>query len=384
MIHLQLSFRDASRAAALFFFAAVTGSSGVAATITGLGHLWRENYSRATGVSDDGTTVVGSGGAQAFRWTSAAGIVGLGDLLGGSFLSNAEAVSADGSIVVGWATSTNGQEAFRWTLSGGMVGLGDLTGSNFYSVGQGVSATGDIVVGYSNTDHTTNYMSAYRWTAGTGMQGIVRGDARGISADGTTIVGSSFAGGDQAFRWTSGGGAQLLGYLPGGVWSEAWATSSNGNVVVGYGSNGPNSYEAFRWTESTGLQGLGYLRPNDVASLARAVSGDGNTAVGFSGNALLNDTQAFLWNANGGTQNLHGILIGQGADVSYWQSLIEANDVSANGRWIAGAGVNKFGRIEAFLVDLGEPSSVPDRGSSALLLGLPLGICLVLLRRRLA
>ena len=53
---------------------------------------------------------------------------GLGDLPGGDFKSAAYAISADGSVVAGQSSSASGSEAFRWTLAGGIVGLGDLAG----------------------------------------------------------------------------------------------------------------------------------------------------------------------------------------------------------------------------------------------------------------
>ena len=52
----------------------------------------------------------------------------LGDLPGVNFLSDAQAVSADGSVVVGGSSSGGTLEAFRWTEGGGMVGLGLLPG----------------------------------------------------------------------------------------------------------------------------------------------------------------------------------------------------------------------------------------------------------------
>jgi probable HAF family extracellular repeat protein len=60
-------------------------------------------------------------------------MVGLGDLDAGLFTSQAFAVSADGSVVVGLGSSASGFEAFRWTSGGGMVGLGDLAGGAFFS-----------------------------------------------------------------------------------------------------------------------------------------------------------------------------------------------------------------------------------------------------------
>jgi probable HAF family extracellular repeat protein len=59
---------------------------------------------------------------------------GLGDLPDGYTESYADDVSADGSVIVGtsksrWpgAAENPGKEAFRWTQAGGMVGLGSLS-----------------------------------------------------------------------------------------------------------------------------------------------------------------------------------------------------------------------------------------------------------------
>jgi probable HAF family extracellular repeat protein len=101
-------------------------------TFTPLGDLPGGTFfSEATAVSSDGSVVVGvsnsaSGKEEAFRWTSATGMVGLSDLPGGSFQSVARHVSSDGSVIVGYSESASGQTAFRWTSSGGMVSLGDL------------------------------------------------------------------------------------------------------------------------------------------------------------------------------------------------------------------------------------------------------------------
>ena len=47
------------------------------------------------------------GKEEAFRWTSGGGMVGLGDLPGGSSASFATGVSADGSVIVGMGTMTS-------------------------------------------------------------------------------------------------------------------------------------------------------------------------------------------------------------------------------------------------------------------------------------
>jgi len=63
--------------------------------------------------------------------TQAAEFIPLGDLPGGNFSSSATGVSDDGTVVVGNGSPASGGGAFRWTAATGMVGLGDLQGGNY-------------------------------------------------------------------------------------------------------------------------------------------------------------------------------------------------------------------------------------------------------------
>jgi probable HAF family extracellular repeat protein len=173
-------------------------------------------------------------------------MVGLGSLPGGVGGSIANAVSGDGSVIVGTAAASSGNnEAFRWTPAGGMVDLGHLPGGNL-SAANAVSADGSVVVGYSNSNLVGT--EAFRWTAGGGMVGlgILPGGhqsiANGVSADGSVVVG----GGEIAFRWKAGTGIQRVWdvLLAQGVdpaaegWtqlSSANAISADGNTIVGNG-----------------------------------------------------------------------------------------------------------------------------------------------------
>jgi uncharacterized membrane protein len=88
-------------------------------------------------LSADGSTIVGGVGGSAFRWTSATGTVPLGTIEPDVLASGASGVSADGAVVVGGLLkplSPNPYglpgvpEAFRWTEAEGMVGLGFPSG----------------------------------------------------------------------------------------------------------------------------------------------------------------------------------------------------------------------------------------------------------------
>ncbi|MEK6262239.1 MAG: hypothetical protein AABP62_26880 [Planctomycetota bacterium] len=158
------------------------------------------SHSRATGVSVDGSRVVGQNinaqRVEAFVWSAATDeMVGLGTLQAGGGFSEATAISADGSTVVGESYNGSFSEAFVWTESIGMIGLGTLGG---YSHANGVSADGAMVVGYSAISEGTE---AFLWTQETGMiglgtlgnegSGFVFSVANGISADGSTVYGHS-------------------------------------------------------------------------------------------------------------------------------------------------------------------------------------------------
>ena len=113
--------------------------------------------SRAQGVSADGSVVVGysigASGYEPFRWTAGGGMVGLGRLSG--FPSSlATGVSADGSVIVGYSINASGIEAFVWTQASGMRRLHDvLTAQGIDLAGwtllsaQAVSDDGTVIVG---------------------------------------------------------------------------------------------------------------------------------------------------------------------------------------------------------------------------------------------
>ncbi len=274
------------------------------------------NRVSAEAVSADGATVVGwfqvetGGRIEAFHWNTATGAVGLGDLIGDEFQSESFGVSADGSVVVGTATAAGAQpgqgsrhlEAFRWTAATGMVGLGDLQGGDYWSDARGVSADGSVVVGWSYNASFEN--EAMRWTSATGMVGLgylpkmefPGASAADVSDDGSVVVGNSGTdSGPEAMFWTSAGGMMGLGYLPGfEAESRAFGVSADGNVVVGQSQAdaGSASSEAFVWTQANGMQNLrDLLIANGVTGLdnwvlreATGISADGQWVVGNSVN----------------------------------------------------------------------------------------------------
>jgi probable HAF family extracellular repeat protein len=356
-----------------------------------------EFQSSGNGVSADGTVVVGrsnsdfdgkdDGDTEAFRWTSETGMVGLGDFPGGRYRSRAYGVSADGSVVVGQGSDeTFDIEAFRWTIIDGMERLGDSCCGVDDSEARGVSADGNVLVGEGTS---TSGREGFRWTAESGITGVgdlpggvFSSEANDVSADGSVAVGrSEGASGTEAFRWTEVGGMVGLGTLPGGFDSVALGVSKDGSVVVGWSSSASGSEaEAFRWTSAGGMVGLGDLPGGDFISRANAVSADGSVVVGMgttgsegdpgdptiatggggivAGNkkSASSHEEGFIWTQANGLQRLRDILEADGTTgLSGWGPL-RPHDISDDGRWVTGEGINPSGFNEAFLVRL--PASI--------------------------
>lgn len=328
---------------------AIAGPVAAASSIVDIGDF------RAEAISGDGSVVAGrrSGATwQAFMWNGS--LVPLGELSPGGG-AQAFAVSRDGSVIVGdGASPGGGKEAFRWTAEGGMVGLGDLAGGTLSSTAYAVSADGSVVYGVGTTD---NAYPSFRWTQASGLQLIDAGyntTIRGTSAGGGVAVGTgTSANGKEAFRWTSGGGVEWLGDLLGGSFiSVPYATSANGSVVVGYGTVA-SGREAFRWTSSTGMLSLGDFAGGLVASEALDVSADGSVVVGFGDDA--SNTQAMIWDEENGMRELAVVLESLGVDMTGWW-LTRATGISDNGRIITGQGFHN-NVLGSWIAYLPEPST---------------------------
>jgi uncharacterized membrane protein len=360
----------------------------------GLGFLSGLSESSAAAVSADGSVVVGTAAYrtitqaelpygfiapnlyQAFRWTQASGMVGLG-FPAGMNDGRAVAVSADGSVVVGSCeglteSGKTGQQAFRWTAAGGIVGCGvDST------YGAAVTADGSVVFGnrvYSSFPVTENPPGPwpFRWTEGSGTTEFLGcAFVTGVSADGSVKAGVSASFFYQgAVRWSPTGGITSLAHLRSQTSASANAVSADGAVIVGTESDnrtGPSGWsEAFCWTEAGGVVGLGYLPGGLEQTQAFAVSADGSVIVGRGsvGYAPPGDSlsqafyEAFIWTPDEGMRNLRDLLVAEcGLDLTGW-TLASATGVSADGRTIVGTGVDPEGNTEAWMAVIPEPATL--------------------------
>jgi probable HAF family extracellular repeat protein len=351
------------------------GTRAQAASFTGLGDLAGGAFaSSALDISGDGSTVVGysSNGlsTEAFRWTQAGGMQALGVISPGvDHLSYGAAVSADGSVIAGYSTTATGAyNAFRWTQATGMVSLGGLGGTDGFTRADAMSADGSVIVGYSQTTAAPNG-SGYRWTENTGIVPMgnlpapndVWSWARGVSADGTVIVGQSngFSGG-QAYRWTAAGGLEDLGLGAGATKTSATDIASDGTIVGGGTVGGFN--RSMLWTPSAGWENLGTLAGYDN-SLESDISEDGSLVFGMVFNYATPTTpftqEGMVWDRTHGMRFAKDWLSQDyGLDLSLW-TLQYVSGISDDGKTVVGYGLHN-GNTEAWVANLAAaPVPVP-------------------------
>lgn len=308
-------------------------STAGAATITALGLV---RGSPTTGgqlaLSGDGSTVAAtSDQLQAFRWAKSSGAINLGVPVYSGAATNTpvytSAVSYDGSVIVGSVLYSGfNARGWTWTQGGGYVERTDYTNFGFSSVSAdgsriagsvrvgtssvplysgpdenitmdngrfstAMSADGSVVVGRNSSTNTvmqwtisdsTNSNNQLEHIASSGIE-LFTGDAAGISADGTTVVGWE-NGGAGAIRWTQESGAISLS---GGEFGAAFDLTADGSVVVGVG--GSFGKIAKMWDATGGWRSLsdeltnvyGLDLTDWALTSAIAISDDGNTILGL-------------------------------------------------------------------------------------------------------
>lgn len=282
---------------------------------------------RANAVNDDGSVIVGEGDNASFGRDEAAVwrrdeegryqpefLTPTGESKFGFFATvnmTANAVSGDGSVVVGHGQTTDTEspfEAFYWIAESGVVPMGNLSNGPIpeaqfkpsYSSARAINRDGSVIVGMSWPGLRPNGSAAseaFRYeTAANAMAGIgdlqspvFQSTAEGISKDGRVIVGQARTpeGAQVAFRWTDSSGMVSLGDLQGSeTVATARAANQDGSIIVGTGRTG-RGQEAFIWTPARGIQRLADLAGLTETDLhggwlesAVAVSDDGLTIAG--------------------------------------------------------------------------------------------------------
>jgi probable HAF family extracellular repeat protein len=254
-----------------------------------------------TKVSRDGTTIIGNvlvdGHNEAAIWLGGQGWLPLGGLAGTGCpdFSNSYGLDEDGSVVVGLGWDGCDARGFRWEESTGMVDLGSLV-SGRSSRANAVDADGDVIVGWDDAEDGSR--RGARWVDGVESLlaepgGAFLGSAEAVTPDGRVIVGGNAGHGPQtikAYRWSEERGGEVIGMLPNDeplAAAYAFAVSDDGRVVGG--ASGAQVREAFLWTRTTGIfRFQDYLADLGVQGLDNwkldtviAISGDGMTIAGW-------------------------------------------------------------------------------------------------------
>jgi len=211
-----------------------------------------------TGVSPDGSTIVGYGydnsKPRPFRWTQAGGLVlDLPDLPENANGASVHAMSSDGSVFAGitWQDFTP-VGVYRWSAAGGFSQAApsidfDLPGVDRTSMA--LSADGSALTGLMAVSDGAEF-GAFRWTEATGAVAVAPGvQSLGtlLSADGSVLIGQTMDSSDYgAFVWTQAHGARVIRSTleSAGVDFRGWqispprALSADGRIAVGAGMCG--------------------------------------------------------------------------------------------------------------------------------------------------
>jgi uncharacterized membrane protein len=332
--------------------AAFTGKFCELPRFEGLGILPESIGCLPAAISSDGKVVVGHciQTQQAFRWDRESGMT---QLTLASRESWAIATDAVGSVVVGTALyrDCDGcqgyQHAVRWE-AGALEVLG-MPDSSSQTAATGISADGSVIVGY---DYGFPGFVAFRWTREEGVVPLGAGTPLGISADGRVTVGYGTQGRQRAVRWSPEGDVFELDALPAEDFSYAYGADADGSVVVG-SSWSTATTSAMRWSESDGTTSFAPF-PGDVVAAFYSTNQDGSVAVGVSTNVrppTLYAGHALIWDDALGARALESDLTRAGIDIGEWK-LVQASDLSADGRVITGFGTNPSGQTEPWIVRL--------------------------------
>lgn len=269
--------------------------------------------------------------ATSMGWS--AEFAGLGDLPGGAFHSEARDVSADGSVVVGLASSGQGDgdldEAFVWALDQGIVGLGSLPHgeSEAHSAAFAVSGSGQVVVGIGSSSRGGVTLSdAWQGSPAAGLSPLAITETPntvsplGISFSGDVIVGEGYGETETAnfenssgiFVWRQDEGRVSIGKpdWTNGRIADARDVSADGSVIVGrVRREGADPAESYVWSQGEGFAPIAIPYEPIISTRARAVSEDGRIVVGDVEKLVDGRVPyaAFWWSAATGAVEVGGV-----------------------------------------------------------------------------
>jgi len=270
-------------------------------------------------------------------------------------------MAADGGSLIAAKAGHGGALPAIWFRDGSSVDLGVMPGDcdmdHLSDGGFDINADGTVAVGQTASCAAE---VAFVWTPEDGLQCLPvppEVDSRGmaVSADGRTVVGFCEHP-DKEFRrpalWHEDDGPVL--FLGPNRAGEAMNISLNGKFIVGQADLGGISRQAYFWTEGAETVAMGNLsgRATDT-SLASAVSNDGKV-VGWSGDPLWGEQEAFIWTRKGGMLSLPDHLAAHGVKIPQGIILTSALDISGDGSTVVGVCRDKDWNTRYWLIHLGD------------------------------
>ncbi len=255
--------------------------------------------SEATGISSNGGRIVGWGFSianameEAFYYnTSGGNLMNFSPIFTGN-ASKATGISADGTVIVGTVANNFFSPAtmagFIYVVGGSSTPINATSGiPAFANDGlsftrlTGISGNGQVAIGFATAGLGQGDARAFKYNRtgaayeslgmlGTGTWSI----PRAVNSDGSVIVGQAenSDGNFEAFVHQNGT-MTGLGFLQGGSSSNATGVSADGTVVVGHGTVGSGRTHAFVYANQTML---------DETEWMRSLNGPGSlTATGYN------------------------------------------------------------------------------------------------------
>lgn len=329
------------------------------------------------------------GGSEYLVWDPDASTTeGIGGAVAGDGVGGQPVFSADGARVGGTSAGPEGPEIATydvatgtWTPHGGLgVMLDGTVGAGF-----GMSADGSTVVGLSWADTSGGnafqaHAVAHRTDEGLIDLGSLFADrstrANAASADGSVVVGwQDFNGPWKSAVWRKDpeGGYFPNTYLlidPEGdpddefnQLGECGAVSADGTWIGGHGDYA-NADNPWVWSEATGVINLGVL-PESGMAFVSGMSGDGSTVVGwFNGEFFGAPRKPFIWTAVDGLRDLN-VYIAEELGLGTGDQVINTVvAISANGRYLVGNGTDNTDFSPfAYRLDIGGGVGIDERST---------------------
>lgn len=275
----------------------------------------------------DGQTIYGGSAAGAFRWTAP------GPIVADPFGRTVD-ITPDGAVRI---VSNK-----RQVGNNPPVDLGVPAGYETASL-RSIDASGSVIAGYGE-----------RFESGGGYR--ARGD-------------EFFR---EAARWTESSGWETLGFLPGDGFSEAFAVSDDGLVVVGTSRQSDGAApRAFRLVLPGVMTDLGTLPGLEGFGVdPRGMSASGDVIVGVINTSPV---RVFVWTPQEGMRDLEALLRSSGQSLDEWR-IIALDALSADGQYIVGSVTSLSGDLAPFIAPIFATCTPPaisaaDEYSTLLALG---------------